>query len=368
MRTNTQQRTMITNIILDDWKNFNWGGSTFLSSMAKEAYLAEREKHPESKWYAERAAVAAEDEYIISLADKVRAGEALPDVCRCQQECYSEQAILRREKMVLKRLEKNEKNRMTTALRKIKIEEGKIAMLKCKEQYESAWTQAEKARTMMYEDIQLVTRRNEQALHRDTDQAYQDEIVKSLAGLPMDIANIIFEKHAVLHDRHCEELVETWINAMTKYMINGRQEDKDKADDIQHQLRNTKSAIVFNYDTHTTLSVAAHIKDYTGSLGIRKTLMYTIGVKKITQNVYRTKHEMKLPSLTQLGDPKNKNMRLEVDISCYGTNTTTSKAKMIKTAEEVFDLMEHQKPLVAYSYYADIGNPAKNVKLSLMDD
>ena len=351
---------MVSNIILNDWRFFNFGGSTFLSSVAKEAYLAEREKHPESKWYAERAAVAAEDEYIISLADKVRAGEALPDVCGCQQEYYSERAILRREKAVLKRLATNEKNRMATVLRRIKLEEGNIALLKCKEQYDASWTQAEEARTMIYEDIQLATRRNEQAkIYRDTDQAYQDEIVKSLAGLPMDIANIIFKKHAVIHDRHCEELVKRWINAMTKYMVNGRQEDKDKANDIQHQLRNTKSVIVFTHTITSIMKIDTETMDYIGSLCISQELRYTIGVSE--RCLYGTKHKLKLPSLTQLGDPANKNMRFEVDI--LGGEDST--AKMIKTAGELFDIMQHKKPHVTYAYYADVGVSTKNVNLRM---
>jgi hypothetical protein len=358
----------INDEMLRDWNFFNFGGSRYLASSAKEAYFAEREKYPESRWYAERAAVAAEDEYIISLANKVRAGEALPSVCACRQSYYTEREILRREKAVLKRLEKNEKNRRATVLRKIKLEEGKIALLKCKEQFDASWSRAEEARAQADEDIPLSTlrtiKRDEQAkIHNDKIyQAHQDEAVKSLAGLPMDIADIIFKKHAVLHVLHCEELVEGWINAMTKYMINGRKEDKDKASDIQRQLRNTKSAIVFTHTTNSSMKIDTENADYIGSLCISQELRYTIGVSE--HCLYSTKHKLKLPSLTQLGDPANKNMRFEVDI--HGVEDRNAKnAKMIKTAGELFDIMQHEKPYTIYSYYADVGVCAKNVRLCL---
>jgi len=176
----------------------------------------------------------------------------------------------------------------------------------------------------------------------------------------MDLANIIFKKHTVLHDRHCEELVEKWINAMTKYMVNGRKDDKDKADDIQHQLRNTKSAIVFTLKKDPYMEIDACSVDYIGSLSIYQELKYTIGGS--IYPIYHTTHSLKFPSLTQLGDPANKNMRFEIDI--HGTGD--SNAKMIKSAEELFDFMQHKKPRVNYSYYADIGNPSKNVCLCLI--
>ena len=146
---------------------------------------------------------------------------------------------------------------------------------------------------------------------------------------------------------------------MTKYMINGRKEDKDKADNIQHQLRNTKSAIVFTHTTNSSMQIDTSSVDYIGSLSISQELIYTIGVSG--RSFYRTKHNMKLPSLTQIGDPANKNMRFEINI--YGGED--SNAKMFKTAEELFDIMQHKKPYITYSYYADVGVCAKNVRLSL---
>ena len=119
--------------------------------------------------------------------------------------------------------------------------------------------------------------------------------------------------------------------------------------------------------TYTTFEVASHTIDYTGLLCISKTLRYTIGESNFAQchSTYCTEHKLKLPSLTQLGDPANKNMRFEINISGSGTNTTKSKATIIRTAGELFELIEHKKPRMVYSYYADVGVCAKNVRMSI---
>jgi len=303
-----------------DWRMFNSLG-TIVSEAAREAFFAETK----SLWFAERAARAAEDEFIVDLADKIRSGE-IESYQRC---CISltGQEILRLEKAVLKRLATNEKNRMNNAYKKISRQEGTEAINRLKSTFDASWGLLKKP--IICRIVPAIP----------ASPASPAIPAKMISQLPTDIADIIFKKHAELHSQHCDDLVQKWKNAMTKFMINGRLEDKYSADDIRHELRNTDSAIAFTLHTSSTMIVSANTN--TSSLTIIKCLTYTI---KTTRTLYEVMHTLNFPG-TQITDDTTSQFEVLV-----GSRADNQRATMVKTAGELLDLMEYEKPDTTYTY------------------
>jgi len=180
--------------------------------------------------------------------------------------------------------------------------------------------------------------------------AIPTSLQEMISSLPTDIADIIFKKHAELRVQYCDDLVQKWKNAMTKFMINGRLKDKHDADDIQHELKNTDSAIAFTLKTSSTMMVSANTS--ASELRILKNLTYTI---KTVTHTYETEHSVLLP-VTQLTDTTS---QFEVIIE---SETDDQRASMVKTAGELINLMEYKKPTMYYRYQS------KYIKLLKKDD